>query len=41
MIPSVIRQAIDPTCEVLSVGDTSTIRVFTYWRTRAAPSSPS
>jgi UDP-glucose 4-epimerase len=30
VIPSVIRQAIDPACEVLSVGDTSTIRDFTY-----------
>lgn len=30
VIPSVIRQSLDPTCPQLRVGDTSTLRDFTY-----------
>ena len=30
VIPTIIRQAIDPTCEAISIGDTATIRDFTF-----------
>jgi nucleoside-diphosphate-sugar epimerase len=30
IIPTIIRQALDPSCDVLRVGDTSTLRDFTF-----------
>lgn len=30
IIPTIIRQALDPACDVITVGDTSTMRDFTY-----------
>lgn len=30
VIPTIIRQALDPACEAISIGDTRTVRDFTY-----------